>query len=216
LGTPRNAQLTRTHIMRMVAFMKRTKAIVRTLLLVMGLSAAGCGYNAVIDKDEDVKAAWSEVLNQYQRRADLIPNLVKVVKGAADFESETLQKVVEARASVGQMQVDASTIDDPAKLKAFEQAQGKLGGALSRLMVVAERYPDLKSNNSFRDLQAQIEGTENRITVARKRYIESVAEDTKTVLHFPSSIGASMRGKSERPNFSVEQEGLDQAPEIDL
>jgi LemA protein len=184
-------------------------------LLMLG-SLGGCGYNDVIDRDEDVKAAWSEVQNQYKRRADLIPNLVKVVKAAAGFESDTLQKVVEARASVGKLQVDSSTIDDPAKLRAFEEAQGKLGGALSRLLVVAEQYPDLKSNQSYRDLQAQIEGTENRITVARKRYIDSVAEYNKVVLRFPTSIGSGMRGKKERPSFTVEQPGLDQPPELQL
>lgn len=182
----------------------------------MALQTMGCGYNEVIEQDEDVKAAWSEVQNQYKRRADLIPNLVKVVKGAADFERSTLQSVVEARAKVGKMQVDSSVIDDPAKLKAFEQAQGQLGGALSRLLVVAERYPELKANQNFRDLQAQIEGTENRITVARKRYIDAIAEYNKVVLRFPSSIGASMRGKKERPTFTVEQPGIDQPPELDL
>lgn len=196
--------------------MQRTKLFVRATLLFCVLSTTGCGYNEVIDRDETVKAAWAEVQNQYKRRADLIPNLVKVVKSAADFERETLQKVVEARAKVGQMQVDSSVIDDPQKLKAFESAQAQLGGALSRLMVVAERYPDLKANGNFRDLQAQIEGTENRIAVARGRYIESVSEYNKVVLRFPSSIGASMRGKTERATFSVEQEGLDQPPELDL
>jgi LemA protein len=191
---------------------------ITTVALVAALvsGAWGCGYNEVIERDEDVKAAWAEVQNQYKRRADLIPNLVKVVKGAADFESETLQKLVEARASVGKLQVDSSTIDDPSKLKAFEKAQGQLGGALSRLLVVAERYPELKANNNYRDLQAQIEGTENRITVARKRYIDSVAEYNKVVLRFPSSIGASLRNKSERPTFSVETEGIEEPPELDL
>lgn len=202
--------------MPMLPAMTKTRLLAYTWLLTLALGASGCGYNEVIERDEDVKAAWSEVQNQYKRRADLIPNLVKVVKGAADFESSTLQKVVEARASVGQVKVDASTIDDPSKLKAFEQAQGQLGSALSRLMVVAEKYPTLKANDNFRDLQAQIEGTENRITVARKRFIESVAEYNKTVLRFPSSIGASMRGKSERPNFTVAQEGIDQPPEVQL
>lgn len=196
--------------------MHRIYVLLRAVVLFGLLSSTGCGYNEVIDRDEDVKAAWAEVQNQYKRRADLIPNLVKVVKSAADFEKETLQKVVEARSKVSQMQVDSSVIDDPAKLKAFEQAQGQLGGALSRLMVVAERYPDLKANSNFRDLQAQIEGTENRIAVARGRYIDEVSNYNKVVLRFPSSIGASMRGKSERPTFSVEQEGLDQPPELDL
>ncbi len=191
----------------------------RLLLLaavLLGLTTSGCGYNAVIDHDEDVKAAWAEVQNQYQRRADLVPNLVKTVKGAANFEQETLQKVVEARSKVGKLEVDASTIDDPAKLKQFEQAQGQLGSALSRLLVVAERYPELKATQAFQDLQVQLEGTENRIAVARKRFIEQVAEYNKVVLRFPTSIGASMRGKSERPTFSATTEGADKAPEVNF
>jgi LemA protein len=163
---------------------------------------AGCGYNEVIDKDESVKASWAEVQNQYKRRADLVPQLVKVVKGAAAFEQQTLEKVVEARASVGSIKVDSSIIDDPERLKQFEAAQSQLTGALSRLLVVSENYPDLKATAGFRDLQAQLEGTENRITVARGRFIESVADYNKTVLRFPSSIGASMRGKKERPTFT--------------
>ena len=177
---------------------------------------SGCGYNEVIERDEDVKAAWAEVQNQYQRRADLVPNLVKTVKGAADFEQETLQKVVEARAKVGQMQVDASTIEDPSKLAQFEQAQSQLGSALSRLLVVAERYPELKATQAFQDLQVQLEGTENRIAVARKRFIEQVAEYNKVVLRFPTSIGASMRGKEERPTFTATTEGADKAPEVNF
>jgi LemA protein len=179
------------------------------------LLGAGCGYNEVIDRDEQVKAQWAEVQNQYKRRADLVPNLVKVVQGAANFERDTLQKVVEARASVAGMKVDSSIIDDPEKLKAFEAAQNKLSGALSRLLVVSENYPELKATASFRDLQAQLEGTENRIAVARGRYIEAVAEYNKTVLRFPTSIGASMRGKSERPTFSGSPED-EKAPEINL
>lgn len=178
------------------------------------LITPGCGYNEVITQDEAVKASWAEVQNQYQRRADLVPNLVKTVQGAANFEKETLAAVVEARAKVGQMKVDQSVIDDPGKLKAFQQAQGELGSALSRLMVVAERYPELKATDAFRDLQAQLEGTENRIAVARNRYIESVAAYNKVVLHFPSSIGASMRGKQERPTFEATAPGADKAPEV--
>jgi len=190
----------------------------RSLLVLVGLSLStpACGYNTIIDRDEDVKAAWAEVQNQYQRRADLVPNLVKTVKGAANFEQETLQAVVEARAKVGQTKVDASTIDDPQKFKAFEQAQGSLSSALSRLLVVAERYPDLKATQSFRDLQVQLEGTENRITVARKRYIDAVAEYNKVVLRFPTSIGASLRGKSERPTFEATTPGADKAPEVEF
>jgi len=185
----------------------------RLWLALFVMVSASCGYNEVIERDEDVKASWSEVQNQYKRRADLVPNLVKTVQGAANFERDTLQKVVEARASVGKVNVDASTIDDPQKLAEFEAAQAKLSGALSRLLVVSEAYPDLKSNASFRDLQAQLEGTENRITVARRRYIESVAEYNKVVLRFPSSIGASMRGKRERPTFQGNPAD-EKAPEV--
>ncbi len=178
------------------------------------LGSAGCGYNEVIDRDEDVKAAWGEVENQYQRRADLVPNLVKTVQGSANFEKETLQKVVEARAKVGSLQVDASTIDDPQKLRQFEQAQQGLSSALSRLLVVAERYPDLKASQAFQDLQVQLEGTENRIAVARRRYVQAVAEYNKVVLRFPTSIGASLRGKSERPTFQATTPGAEKAPEV--
>ena len=164
--------------------------------------ATSCGYNEVIDRDESVKAAWAEVQNQYKRRADLVPNLVNTVKASANFEKETLEAVIKARASATQVTVDASTIDDPAKLQQFERAQAQLGGALGRLLVTAEKYPDLKASAQFRDLQAQLEGTENRISVARNRYIESVAEYNKTVLRFPSSLGASIRGKKERPSFA--------------
>jgi LemA protein len=194
----------------------RPSALLRALsVLPLAWVALSCGYNEVINNDENVKAAWAEVQNQYKRRADLVPNLVKVVQGAANFERDTLQKVVEARSQVAGLKVDASTIDDPEKLKKFEQAQQQLGGALSRLLVVSENYPDLKASGAFRDLQAQLEGTENRIAVARGRYIESVSTYNKGVLNFPSSIGASLRGKKERPTFtgSVEDE---KAPEIKL
>jgi LemA protein len=175
---------------------------------------SGCGYNEVIERDETVKASWAEVENQYQRRSDLVPNLVNIVKGAANFEQSTLTAVVEARAKVGSMKIDSSVIDDPEKLKAFEQAQGSLSSALSRLLVVTENYPELKATAAFRDLQVQLEGTENRITVARKRFIESVAEYNMTVLKFPSSIGANMRGKKERPTFTASTPGADKAPEV--
>src|SRR5437879_12416721 len=147
-------------------------------LLAIGLGTLiilpGCGYNKLQGLDEDVKAAWGEVQNQYQRRADLIPNLVATVKGAAQFEQETLQKVIEARAQATSIKLDAQALNDPATFKKFEDAQRNLSGALSRLLVVAEQYPDLKANHNYRELQAQLEGTENRITVARKRYVESV------------------------------------------
>ena len=184
-------------------------------LCIMTFTLPACGYNAVIDRDEDVKAAWSEVENQYKRRADLIPNVVKTVKGAAEFEKETLQGVVEARSKVSQIKVDSLIIDDPAKMQAFEKAQTGLSGALSKLMMVVERYPELKATQSFRDLQVQLEGTENRIAVARKRYIQSVAEYNKVVLRFPSSIGASMRGKTTRENLKGEAEDAE-APKVEF
>jgi len=186
------------------------------LLTVLAVTptVTACGYNEVIDKDQTVKAGWAEVENQYQRRADLVPNLVSTVKGAANFEKDTLTAVVEARAKVGQLKVDSSVIDDPAKLKQFEQAQGQLGSALSRLLVVSEQYPELKATSAFRDLQVQLEGTENRITVARRRYIEGVADYNGTVLRFPSSLGAKMRGMKERPTFTATTPGADKAPEV--
>jgi len=192
-------------------------ATLRMWLASLGIfcfTALGCGYNEVIQRDEAVKGAWAEVENQYQRRADLVPNLVGVVKGAAAFEKETLDAVVSARSKVGSLQVDASTIEDPEKLKRFEQAQGELSSSLSRLLVVSENYPDLKAVAAFKDLQAQLEGTENRITVARRRFIESVQAYNQTVLSFPTSIGAGMRGKAVRPTFTATTPGADKAPEV--
>src|SRR6478609_5270571 len=154
------------------------------LALSAGATVTGCGYNDVITLDEGVKANWAEVQNQYKRRADLVPNLVSTVKGAANFEQDTLTKVVEARSKVAGLKVDASTIDDPEKLKKFEAAQNELSGSLSRLLVVSEQYPQLRATEAFRDLQSQLEGTENRITVARKRYIETVAEYNGIVQRF--------------------------------
>jgi LemA protein len=183
-------------------------------LLAVTPVAPGCGYNDVVDRDQAVKAGWAEVQNQYQRRADLVPNLVRVVQGAANFEKSTLQAVVEARAKVGSMQVDPSLIDDPEKLKKFEEAQNQLSGALSRLLVVSEQYPELKATAAFRDLQVQLEGTENRIAVARRRYIEAVAEYNGVVLRFPTSIGASLRHMRERPTFTATTAGADKAPEV--
>ena len=176
-------------------------------------SAAGCGYNDVIDHDEQVKGAWAEVQNQYKRRADLVPNLVSTVKASGQFEQDTLTKVVEARSKVAGLKIDASTIDDPEKLKKFEAAQNELSGSLSRLLVVAEQYPTLKATDGYRDLQAQLEGTENRITVARKRYIDEVAEYNALVQKFPTSIGASMRGRAVRPTFEAAP-GSENAPEV--
>jgi len=185
-------------------------------LLLLAVLSAGCGYNQVIDRDEAVKAAWAEVENQYQRRSDLVPNLVATVQGAADFERETLEAVVKARARATQLQGDPTVIDDPARFKEFESAQAGLSNALSRLLVVVESYPQLGATAAFRDLQAQLEGTENRIAVARKRYTESVAEYNKVVLRFPTSIGARMRGKSERPAFTATTPGAEQAPKVEF
>jgi LemA protein len=185
----------------------------RLVAVALLLGAAGCGYNAVIERDEDVKAAWAEVENQYKRRADLVPNLVRVVQGSANFEQQTLQNVIEARAKATSVRVDASIIDDPQRFRQFEAAQNQLGGALSRLMAVAERYPELRSTEAFRDLQAQLEGTENRIAVARRRYIEAVAEYNKVVLRLPTSIGAKLRGKALRPTFEGTP-GQEKPPEV--
>jgi LemA protein len=166
----------------------------------------GCGYNELQGLDEGVKGAWSEVQNQYQRRADLIPNLVATVKGAANFEQETLQKVIEARAQATSIKLDAQALSDPATFKKFEDAQRNLSGALSRLLVVAEQYPDLKANQNFRDLQAQIEGTENRIAVARKRYVESVQTYNTSVRSFPYNLTAKyLLGLKVRETFSADE-----------
>lgn len=190
--------------------MKATKAIVVALLC----ATTACGYNGVIDKDEAVKGAWSEVENQYQRRADLIPNLVNTVKGAANFEQETLTRVIEARASATSIKMDASIIDDPERLKRFEEAQSKLSGALSRLLATVEAYPDLKASAAYRDLMAQLEGTENRIAVARQRYIANVADYNAYVQKLPTSIGAKIRGKTARATFTASTPGADRAPEV--
>src|SRR4249919_1286551 len=189
--------------------------LLRTAFLTVLLSLlSGCGYNQIQQKDEATKAAWSEVLNQYKRRADLIPNLVNTVKGYAAQEREVLIRVTEARAKVGQIQVNA---DDAESLAKFQAAQGELSGALSRLMVVTENYPNLKSDQSFRDLQAQLEGTENRITVARGRYITSVQDYNTYIRQFPQNFTAKMFGHKEKPNFSVENEAqISNAPTVEF
>jgi LemA protein len=170
------------------------------------LILSGCGYNELQGLDEQVKGAWAEVQNQYQRRADLIPNLVATVKGASQFEQETLQKVIEARAQATSIKIDAQALNDPATFKKFEDAQRNLSGALSRLLAVAEQYPDLKANQNYRDLQAQLEGTENRIAVARKRYVESVTTYNTEVRSFPNNLTAKyLLGLSVRETFSAEE-----------
>ena len=191
------------------------RLFVRSFVLVaLAVLLSGCGYNAIQQKDEAVKAGWSEVLNQYKRRADLIPNLVKTVQGYAQQERQVLTDVTNARARVGQIQVNA---DDAASLQQFQQAQGELSGALSRLLVVTENYPNLKSDQSFRDLQAQLEGTENRITVARGRYIQTVQDYNTYIRSFPQVITAKIFGYKEKPNFTVENEAqIQQAPQVDF
>ena len=176
------------------------------LTVASALSLSGCGYNTFQTTDEQIKASWSEVVNQYQRRADLIPNLVSTVKGEAKFEQETLTKVIEARSKATSIQATPELINDPAAFQKFQQAQGELTGALSRLMVVSENYPNLRANQGFRDLQAQLEGTENRITVARNRYIKSVQDYNVTVRSFPSNLTAMVFGYKDKPNFAVENE----------
>jgi LemA protein len=176
------------------------------LLSTVVLALTGCGYNTFQSSDEQVKASWAEVLNQYQRRADLIPNLVSTVKGESQFEQSTLTQVVEARARATSIQATPELINDPAAFQKFQQAQGQLTGALSRLLVVSENYPNLKANQGFRDLQAQLEGTENRITVARNRYIKAVQEYNVAVRSFPSNLTAMVFGYKEKPSFTVENE----------
>lgn len=172
----------------------------------------GCGYNRLQQNDEQVKAAWSEVLNQYQRRADLVPNLVNTVKGAVQAEKDILDSVVNARAKVGSIQATPELINDPQAFAKWQQAQGELSSALSKLMVVVERYPELKSIAGFTDLQAQLEGTENRIAVARNRYIAAVQDYNLTVRQFPSNLTAKVFGFQVKPNFSVQNEAAIAAP----
>src|SRR5258707_292929 len=186
-------------------------------LLFCALSVSGCGYNSMQTQDEQVKSAWSEVLNQYQRRADLVPNLVATVKGFAAQEQKVLLGVTEARARIGSIQATPELVNDPAAFQQFTQAQGQLGAALSRLLVVAENYPQLKSDANFRDLQAQLEGTENRITVARQRYIRAVQEYNVTVRSFPNNLTAMMFGYKVKPSFTVEDEkAISKPPTVDF
>lgn len=182
------------------------------LILAAALALSGCGYNDFQRLDEQTKSAWSEVLNQYQRRADLVPNLVATVKGEANFEQETLTKVVEARAKATSMQVTPETLNNPEAFQKFQQAQGELSSALSRLMVVVERYPELKANQSFRDLRVQLEGTENRITVARNRYIQAVQEYNVLARSFPTNLTAMVFNYDPKPNFTVQNETQISAP----
>jgi LemA protein len=187
------------------------------LAVLAGLLLSGCGYNKIQSTDEQTKSAWSEVLNQYQRRADLIPNLVKTVQGYAAQEQTVLLGVTQARAKVGSIQATPELVNDPAALAKFQAAQGELSSALSRLLVVTENYPQLKSDQNFRDLQAQLEGTENRITVARNRYIQSVQEYNLMIRSFPSNLTAMMFGYKTKANFSVENEAaISKPPSVDF
>jgi LemA protein len=183
-------------------------------VVILAALLGGCGYNTLQSQDEAIKANWAEVLNQYQRRADLVPNLVQVVKGYAQQEQDVLLGVTQARAKVGQVNVNP---DNEQSLKQFAQAQGELSSALSRLLVVSENYPQLKSDALFRDLQAQLEGTENRITVARNRYIQAVQEYNVTVRSFPTNLTAKMFGHDVKPGFTVEDEkAISKPPTVDF
>jgi LemA protein len=209
-GTRFALQLSR-HPLRNL-FMKKILAAV-----VVALSLSGCGYNQFQSLDEQVNANWSEVLSQYQRRADLIPNVVNTVKGEAGFEQETLTRVIEARSRATSIQVTPELANDPEALKRFQSAQGELSSALSRLLMVTENYPNLKANQGFQDLRVQLEGTENRITVARNRYIKSVAEYNVHARSFPNNLTAMVFGYKAKPNFSVENEAaITTAPTVDF
>ena len=189
----------------------------KLLPIILLLSLSGCGYNAFQSLDEEAKASWSEVLNQYQRRADLVPNLVNVVKGYADHEKEVLTDVANARSKVGSMQVTPELINDPEAFARFQAAQGQMTSALSRLMAVAENYPNLKADQGFRDLQAQLEGTENRITVARNRYIVTIKDYNVSVRSFPNNLTAMMFGYKTKPSFTVENEkAISKAPTVEF
>jgi LemA protein len=190
----------------------RAQRLASGLVLLAALSLGGCGYNDFQRLDEEVKASWSEVLNQYQRRADLIPNIVATVKGEANFEQETLTKVIEARSRATSIQATPELINNPEAFNKFQQAQGELTGALSRLMVVAEQYPNLKANQGFQDLRVQLEGTENRVTVARNRYIKSVADYNVLARSFPSNLTAMAFSYSVKPSFTVQNEAQISAP----
>jgi LemA protein len=195
--------------------MKKLLSWFALVLVAVGLS--GCGYNTMVQQDEKIKSSWAEVLNQYQRRADLIPNLVNTVKGYAAQEAEVLTQVTQARASVAGIKATPELLNDPVAFQKFMDAQGQLQGALSRLMLVVEKYPDLKSDALFRDLSAQLEGTENRITVARKRYIDTVQEYNTTVRQIPTNLTAMVFGFKEKPTFTVENEkAVATPPKVDF
>ncbi len=193
------------------------RATSRFLIVLTALLLSGCGYNTLQAQDEAIKAGWAEVLNQYQRRADLVPNLVNTVKGYAKHEREVLTQVTEARARVGRIQATPELINDPAAFAQFQAAQSEMTSALSRLLLVVENYPNLKADATFRDLQAQLEGTENRITVARNRYIQAVQEYNTTVRSFPSNLTAMYFKYETKPTFTVENEAaISKPPAVDF
>jgi LemA protein len=206
--TPRGAAALRGSWQRWAASAKVLAAMLAATLV------AGCGYNDFQRLDEQVKASWSEVLNQYQRRADLIPNIVNTVKGEANFEQETLTKVIEARAKATSIQATPELVNNPEAFAKFQAAQGELSSALSRLLVVAENYPNLKANQGFQDLRVQLEGTENRITVARNRYIKAVADYNVLARQFPTNLTAMVFGYAVKPSFTVQNEAQISAPPV--
>lgn len=193
------------------------KNLLVSLMLASTLSLSGCGYNALQAQDEQINAAWSEVVNQYQRRADLVPNLVQVVERYASHEQAVFSEVAEARARVGSVQLTPEALNDPQAMAQYQEAQDQMTSALSRLMMVSERYPELKADALFQDLQAQLEGTENRIAVARNRYIEAVRNYNTTVRQFPTNITAKVFGMQAKPNFTVENEAaISTAPAVNF
>jgi len=195
----------------------KSKLLLAITLILLTTNFCGCGYNTLQQQDEGIKQSWSEVLNQYQRRADLIPNLVNVVKGYAEHEKTVFEEVTNARAKVGSVQVTPQMLGDEAALKKFQSAQSELGSSLGRLLAVSENYPQLKADGNFRDLQAQIEGTENRITVARQRYTLAIKDFNVTVRSFPSNLTANYFGFTPKANFSVENEvAISKPPAVDF
>jgi LemA protein len=196
--------------------MKLIKYLLSVVVLVMIASSfSGCGYNSLVSSEENIKSAWAQVENQYQRRADLIPNLVKTVEGAADFEKSVLTEVTEMRSKVGQTKLSVDDLNDPEKFQQYQQAQDKLSSALSRLLVVTENYPQLRSNDNFLQLQSQLEGTENRISVERKKFNEAVQTFNTSVRSFPTIITAKLFGFKEKPYFKG-KEGSENAPDVNF
>ena len=198
-------------------FSRFSRLVPAIVILSTMLSLGGCGYNDFQRLDEQTKSAWAEVLNQYQRRADLIPNLVETVKGETSFEQETLTRVIEARSRATAIQVSPETLNDPQAMERFQQAQGQLGGALSRLLAVSENYPNLKANQAFQDLRVQLEGTENRVTVARNRYIDSVQQYNVLARSFPTNLTAMIFSYSPKAGFTVANEAeISTPPKVDF